>query len=407
MKRMIIGTIITRTMKGNARERSRWELLFILIPSMFIMMGGAVVAPALPEIAKAFPDASQFLVSLIVTVPGTAIAVTGFGLGYLADRMGKVRMLALSALLLGVSGSAGYFLDSLPLIIVSRFFLGMSIGGFTVAATALITEYYTGNNRVYVIGLQAASMGAGVFILELLGGFLADIGWRESFLPYLIGIPLAAGIILTMKEPVPRVKEENVSAIEEKIDVKKVAACYAVACLGLMLAYVLPTMLPYSMSEIGMTGVAAGLFIGWFGLCEVVSSLLYMNFVCRLNRFMLLALAFGITGIGYCLMLDTSSVPMTVASLALIGFGLGMVTPAAVDWLAELSGPGNSGKIMGGYSSALNLGPIMSSVIAMPILAAVAGYGAMYFTVGMLALLLSLICALPLIMKKMPGRAKG
>lgn len=379
---------------------TRWTALFLMIPSMFIMMGGAVVAPALPEIGKAFPEASQFMISLIITIPGTAIAVTGFGLGYLADRLGKVRLLVISALLLGISGSAGFFLDSLPAIVVSRFFLGMSIGGFTVATTALITDYYCGETRLRVIGLQAASMGIGVLVLEVLGGLLADIGWRVSFLPYLIGIPMALGIALTMREP-PKpapVADDGVCEYGET-DFKSVAVGYAISCLGLMLAYVLPTMLPYCMNEIGMTGLIIGVFIGWFGVCMAISSVLYRRISRRLERFKLLAIAFGITGAGYCLMFDTSSMIPMIISLALIGIGLGMVTPAVVDWLAELSNPRNSGKIMGGYSSVLNIGPLLSAVMGTAVLSMVTGYGSMFFTVGLLALVLCAACAVPAIMK--------
>ncbi|MBP6021362.1 MAG: MFS transporter [Candidatus Methanomethylophilaceae archaeon] len=383
--------------RGKGFKPTGWTVLFLMIPSMFIMMGGAVVAPALPAIGQAFPDASQLMVSLVITIPGTAIAVTGFGLGYLADRIGKVRLLVLSALLLGVSGSAGYFLESLPAIVVSRFFLGMSIGGFTVSTTALITDYYEGDARLRIIGLQSASMGIGVLILEVLGGFLADIGWRVSFLPYLIGIPMAIGMALTMREPAaPSPVADTAESEDVGINLKSVAACYAIACLGLLLAYVLPTMLPYCMNEIGMSGLAIGVLIGWFGVCMAISSMLYRRISGRLGRFQILTLAFGVTGIGYCLMFDTSSLSMMVLSLALIGFGLGMVTPAVVDWLALLSNPGNSGRIMGGYSSVLNFGPLLSAVLATSVLSMVPGYGAMFSIIGLLALVLCLICALPM-----------
>lgn len=65
-------------------------LLTILLSSMVILMGAAAVAPALQPIKQHFGE-SEFMVSLIVSLPSLSVAITGFGVGYLADRLGKVR----------------------------------------------------------------------------------------------------------------------------------------------------------------------------------------------------------------------------------------------------------------------------------------------------------------------------
>jgi MFS family permease len=50
--------------------------------------------------------------------------------------------------LYALAGGAGFVLDSLLAIIVSRAFLGVAVGGITVGATALITDYYPAISRI-------------------------------------------------------------------------------------------------------------------------------------------------------------------------------------------------------------------------------------------------------------------
>lgn len=88
-------------------------LLTILLSSMVILMGAAAVAPALQPIKQHFGE-SEFMTSLIVSLPSLSVAVTGFGVGYLADRLGKVKVFFLAMVIFTVSGAASFFLESFP-----------------------------------------------------------------------------------------------------------------------------------------------------------------------------------------------------------------------------------------------------------------------------------------------------
>ena len=118
-------------------------MISILLCSMLMLMGGAAVAPALPLINEVFPG-QDFLVSLIITLPSLVIALVGFGMGALADRFGKVRVLVLSLVVFTISGAISYFLDDLAVILIARAVLGVGLAGVSTAVTALIAEYYSG-----------------------------------------------------------------------------------------------------------------------------------------------------------------------------------------------------------------------------------------------------------------------
>ena len=132
-----------------------------MLSAMMILMGGAAIAPALPLIAQAFPDAPEYLISLIVTLPSLAIALTGIFIGALSDRIGKIKVLVASIAIFTIAGSSGYYLTSIYALLVGRFILGIGIAGITCTTSSLIPCYYEGVTRTRVLGYQAGCNGPG------------------------------------------------------------------------------------------------------------------------------------------------------------------------------------------------------------------------------------------------------
>ncbi|KUE73927.1 hypothetical protein AUQ37_01055 [Candidatus Methanomethylophilus sp. 1R26] len=165
-----------------------WSRYAILTASMLIIMGAAV-APALNGIEEEF-GAGKLLTSFVVTLPALAVACFGFPMGTMADKLGMRFTLILSLIIFTVFGIAGYFATSIGMLLAMRFMVGVGIAGIATADNALIGMYYSGPERAKVITQQAVFMGLGVIVLEMLGGFLADIDWKSPFLVYAIGVPI-------------------------------------------------------------------------------------------------------------------------------------------------------------------------------------------------------------------------
>ena len=233
-------------------EVNKLTLVTLLLSSMIILMGAAAVAPALKPLSIAFPESSAVAISLVVTLPALAVAITGLGVGYLADRYGKARVFIISLIVFTLAGMSGYFLNTLESVLAGRFILGIGIAGISTATTALTAEYYKGAARARVISYQSAAMGIGVFFLETLGGSLADIGWQEPFLIYLIGLPVLLLALVSVREPA-RAESEERSLPEPGIENKglKVGLCYSMIFVAMFLMFILPTNMPYHISDMG------------------------------------------------------------------------------------------------------------------------------------------------------------
>jgi len=382
---------------------TKWTLLFLMLAAMMILMGGAAVAPALPLISQAFPDTTDASISLIVTLPALAIAITGIFIGVLSDKVGKIPVLVTSVVIFTIAGSSGYYLTTIPAILAGRFILGIGIAGIICTTSALIVCYYEGTTRAQVLGYQAAAMGVGVLILETSGGLLAGISWRSSFLIYLLGIVILAGILLTMKEPArPVILEgtvepgETVAEAKETIPVIPLVLANATLFIGNLLFFLMPTKFPYLIANMDAarilgenTALTAFLFLGIGGCASAVLGIFYGRIAWRFHRYTILTVTLLAFGLGLCILGFATSLVMVGCAVILVGIGEGLLMPTILTWIAAITPRQFLGRAMGGFSVSLNLGQFASAIAVVPVIALVATYSTMFIAFGCVALVLA------------------
>jgi len=384
-----------------------------MLAAMMILMGGAAVAPALPLISAAFPDASDASISLIVTLPALAIAITGLFLGILSDRIGKIRVLVASVAIFTIAGSSGYYLTTIPAILAGRFILGIGIAGIICTTSSLIVCYYDGLTRARVLGYQAAAMGVGVLILEVSGGLLAGISWRAAFLIYLLGIVILAGVLLTMREPVPlkcverKATPGETKAISESFPVTPLMLAYITLFMGNLLFFLMPTKFPYLIATMESarilgenTALTAGIFLGIGGCASAVLGIFYGRIAWRFHRYTILTITLLSFGIGLCALGVATSLVMVGLGVILVGVGEGLLMPTILTWIAAITPQQFLGRAMGGFSVSLNIGQFASALAVVPVIALTATYGNMFLAFGAVAIVLAVPYLVALIKEK-------
>ncbi len=366
-------------------------LVTILLSSMVILMGAAAVAPALDPISKHFPDAGPLMISLIISLPSLSVAITGFAMGYLADRFGKVKVFFLALVIFTLAGVSGFFLGSLEAILVGRFILGVGITGISLTTTALIGEYWFGADRAKVIGYQSAAIGVGTLVLETMGGVLAEISWNSPFLIYLIGVPIIILGLISIREP----KKDHAAMDDAVSDAgpkngRGIVLCYLVVFTEMFLMFSMPTNFSYFMMEIGQDLTMCGLLLGVMGVCQAIFSLIYARSSNKLSEVSAYAIAFLMMGVGLAL-LNINNMAAIWASMVLTGFSLGLLMPTVISQLSMYSTPKTSGKVMGGYSVFLNLSTFVSGVVITAIYGILGSYRDIYLILGILSCVLFVV----------------
>jgi len=138
----------------------------------------------------------DFQLGLLSTVFLWVYGFASPGGGYLADRLGRKRVLVFSlAIWTTVTLITGY-VRSFPELLAARALMGLSEACYLPAALALISELHGPASRSLATGVHQSGLYAGMAFGGVIGGWMGERhGWRAPFI-VLGGIGLAYAAVL-------------------------------------------------------------------------------------------------------------------------------------------------------------------------------------------------------------------
>lgn len=384
----------------TTRNRPLLRDATILFGSAMTVLAAAILSPALPAIADAFQDVPnvETLAPLVLTMTPLFVAIGSPFAGTLLDRVGRKPVLVTGVILYAVAGTSGFVLESLFAILVSRALLGLSVAGIMSGFTTLIGDYYSGPRLRQMVGYQGAFMAFGGVVFVLVGGLLADVGWRFPFLVYLYAILILFGVLFAIDEPDPSLRSTSTqaeSAAEAAdIPVRSIAVIYAYAFVSMALFYIVVVQLPFYLSEsAGATLGQVGMALAVQALVAAVVALLYGRIKARLSYQSIGGLIFLSMGIGYLVIFLGGNYIVSVMGLFLSGFGLGLLLPNLNLWLVSLAPASIRGRAVGGLTTLVFFGQFMSPILFRPVANAVGLLGGFAIAAGTFLLLAALFFA--------------
>lgn len=392
-------------MKTQNFTPGKFTLFILLFAGMPSLLGTAAVAPVLDLMRETF-DAPEMLVNLVLTLPPLATAISGFFIGTLSDKIGRVKILAISLLIFGLAGISGFFLENLYAIIACRLLLGISIAGLLPMVSALITEYYAPEISARYLGYLSASNGICVTILQTACGALASFGWHYSFLIYILGFLALPLVLLFLREPVRREKTIETETKEMPRSVFYIFI-YVVMILAAILVYLPTVNMSYYLSSAGITGGAllTGILLGVFGISSMATGIIFWRVARKLTPLQIFSLAFLLEAAGLlCIGILPNPILMG-AGLVLIGFALGLAIPNASAWVGKVTPQRVLGRYMSGVTVSVFVG-LFCTTFTGPILLAIVGqgnYSGMFLlsAAGAAVIALMLVILIPRIAKRM------
>ncbi len=376
---------------ADRNTRDFFRLSTLLLGSTMTVMAGATIAPALPQISAFFQDMphAKLMVKLLLSIHALFIALSAPFMGMLMDRYGRKPVLLISVALYGVSGSSGFFMDSLYGIILGRAFLGISVAGIMSGFTTLIGDYFSGEERNKVMGLQAAFTGFGGLLFVSMGGLLADFSWRYPFLIYLFAFVVWPGVAAFLHEPlISNTDPDSASSPGEvpKVPAKLVILIYLSAFFGMLVFYAVPVQLPFHMKGMGgISNVEVGIALGLMNLIGALSSTQFKRIKQKLSYSGIYVLFTLLMGIGYLAIYLTTSYWVILCGLAVAGVGFGLLMPNVNVWLVSFVPASVRGKFVGGLATSFLFGQFVSPLILEPLVRQI-GVGACFGLIGALLL---------------------
>ena len=348
----------------------KWTILSV---SAVAWLAPSAIGPGLPALYADYahlPDA-QVLSRMVLTMPMLSIALAGPLVGYAVDRYGRRRVLIASMLCYGIAGVSGLFLQSMLAILASRALLGVFLAGVLTSVTALIGDYYDGDERRRVAGLQATFMSFGTVVFVVLGGLLAEIHWRLGFLLFAYALLILPAMLLSLYEPdLSRPLSSRASGVTSVSRGGRpiILLLYLLAFVCMIALFMIPSQTQFFLREISIPDpTRAGTAIGIFNLSSGVASLAFPMLHGRLGTNAVFALMFTIVAVGYVLIGSSKSYADIMIAMAIGGLSMGVFLPNVNLAIISRTSESTRGRALGGLTTAFYLGQFVSPFYSVPI----------------------------------------
>jgi MFS family permease len=351
-----------------AKNISRNMLKFLVVILAFQDVAAGVAGSIMADIIKAFPEYDPTIVMLVATFPGLIQIVPALFYGKLTKLFKKKTLLFIGLTLFIVGGTLPTFIDNLPLIIAMRGLLGLGVGITMPLSIDVITDFFDGRERDFLIGFGTSTIACiGAIFFQLGGGILADsFGWQYGFLTYLFPIWILAITIVYLPEPEKKQISETTGG---KAKVKLPKAIYWV-CLGqvffsaLIFGYVTNISVVIQGDQLG-TATEAGLAISIFTFGTLLAGFVFGKVKHALPNFYLPVGVF-VTGLGMVICYFSPTLTMIFIGSIIGGAGMGIGLPGVFTRVSELTpagAPPQVGLVVVGQGLGGIMGPFAFQVI--------------------------------------------
>ena len=160
---------------------SKTKIKFGIYTAALLMMGAIGISSSLSVIGRHFPDASQTMITSLISIPCLVVIPVTLLSGFLMEYLSKKTLLAWGILFFLCGGIIPAVLTSFTGILVLRGIFGIGIGLIQTLTSALVAEYFEGSEKERVQGNAASAQMLGCIIMSFVGGRLGIISWNAVF----------------------------------------------------------------------------------------------------------------------------------------------------------------------------------------------------------------------------------
>lgn len=210
--------------------RERFNELAIYTISFFSMVAYSI-PPALALIAKDFSWIGSTQIQLIITLPSLAMLPTAILAPIMQKKYSIKTLFLYNFILTLLMGIAPFFLKNFTLILITRAFSGFSLGFIQILVTYTITTRFEKSQQGRVMGGRSIASGTGAMALALVGGILADVDWRLTFLLFIVMVPAFIVTWFGLNKMEPIILEPK-PAEKESVKKKRLDAITLFICIS-------------------------------------------------------------------------------------------------------------------------------------------------------------------------------
>lgn len=356
------------------RKAGTIQGIILILPITLTVMGAVLLAPIMPLLMQAFGhiEHADYLVPILISIPALCIALGAPLAGWMADKVGRRKLLIWAIGLYSVCGVLPLFITTYPPLLLSRIGVGLCEAIIITCSTTLIGDYFSGAQRDKWLGSQAALASLTAMLLFPVAGWLGQqYGWQGPFAIYGLAFLFMIGVIVfTWDVTKQEAAETEVAATPAQADMPgtqfpwahMVKVCFFTLVGGVMF-YILQFQLSSALAtfDIQDTG-QAGLMLAVASIGVPAGAIAYRYIHKLLNTQRLILLEFAILALGFFGMSQADTPLMLIITGFINQFGAGMVLPTMLTWAVSPLIFSFRGRGTGIWQSTFAIGQFVSTV---------------------------------------------
>lgn len=308
-------------------RRTKIKIIISIAAISFIQGLQYSVSPVLGQIQEHYSDVNVSYIQMLITAPALLSMVIALLSGWLALKVSKKKLLLFGSFVAGVTGFLPLLTDYFGLLFFARTFYGVGLGLATALNTAVVAEFFEEDERVSVMGIQAASVGAGMVVVTTVGGMLGEGGFQNAYWIHIIGF-ISMVLIAWCLPETGTVQMSKTGKIKLN---KKVFQISALGALEFLFLITFTTNIAMHLSgELAGNTTISGNLTGIFSGAQILVGFL-LGLITKVTKKYTLPVAmlsFSIGGI--LLILFPSKLSMLVIGAVFCGFSQGIFIPQAM-----------------------------------------------------------------------------
>ncbi|MDW7674662.1 MAG: MFS transporter, partial [Bacillota bacterium] len=343
-------------------DKSKIKVAILAISS--VLMAAMTASAILADISIYYSEVEQSVIQMVLTLPALLAMVFALISGPLSTKFSK-RNIVIFGLLSAFFGGALAFIFggiSIYALLIASVLIGVGQGINSTMSMALIADYFIGEERSTLMGLQSAFVNFGGMVIVLISGVLAGFDWKLSYLVYFVFLPVLFLVIRGLPNQAPL--KQTVSSTKEESKLNKVVyyTCFVVFCFAALL-FVLQTNISLVIANNNLGNATSGGLANSFMVAIGAITGFSYGHLKRLLKQYIIPVGISATAFGMFLIFAVGNLASIFVAAACAGFGLSSIMPTAIFNVSSSVKPEVSATAIALTTSAANVGMFFSPFI--------------------------------------------
>lgn len=295
-----------------------------LLSLSLMMISPFSVAPALPQMLSFYERQgyTESNVSILFSLSSFSILAVLLANPLLRKVLNERQTVILGLLLIALGGGSPMLTQSYAIVFLSRLLLGLGIGLINAKAINIISERYTGKEKIKLLGFRSSVEVLGAALFTFLAGFLISFGWSKAFAIYFFAL-ITLGLYLLFVPKIPEVSKVEKHTDNQRLSSKQLLmiigmAIYAGFVIVVNTSITLRIPLVIAQNNLGSAGLAS-LILSLMMLMGIFSGLSFSGLLARFKESLMAIVAIAL-GVGTLILWIANSIFLVALGALLTGF---------------------------------------------------------------------------------------